>query len=416
MRSGRSCPGEARLNETRHATLRSIAQDFDRYGLVNGLLAWLFAATGALAILLAAAREGALPDPVVASWIFGGYALGGVFTLVMTIVYRQPLAMAWSMPAAALVGPMFGHYGFGDVVGVYLATGLLLVLFGVTGAVSWLMNAVPMPVMMGMVAGVFLPFGLKILQGFVAIPGPTVAMVAAFIAVPWIPVIGRRLPPVLGALIVGAVVAILGGHPDGPPISLALVQPRFFMPTLSWPAMVELVLPLAVTVLGIQNPQGFAVLRQTGHAAPINSVTAACGVATIAFGLVGCVPACMTGPSNAIIVSSGRTERHYIGALIFGAAMLAFGLFAPAAVGLAGALPAGFIGVLGGLALLPVLRSAFAVAFGGGRFTFGALVAFMTATSNLTLLHVGAAFWALVFGAGASLAFERDDFRHRRGA
>lgn len=397
----------------RPATLRSIAQDFDRHGLVNGVLGWLFAATGALAILLAAARQGGLPDDATASWIFGGYALGGLFTIVMTMLYRQPLGMAWSMPAALVVAPMFGHYPMSDIVGAYLATGVLLIVLGLTGAVSWLMDRVPMPVMMGMVAGVFLPYGIKVLQGFVTIPGPTIAMVAAFLLTPFIPGIGRRLPPVLGALVVGGIAAVFADRPVTPPLALALVQPHLVMPSVSWPAIIESVLPLAVTVLGIQNPQGFAVLRQTGHDVPVNAVTTACGIASLGFGLVGCVPACMTGPSNAIIVASGERQRHYVGALVFGAAMLLFGLFAPTAVAFAAALPAGFIAVLGGLALLPVLRSAFVVAFGGGRFTFGALVALMTATSNVTLLHVGAAFWALVFGVGASLAFERDDFRHR---
>jgi benzoate membrane transport protein len=391
-----------------------VARDFDRHGLVNGTLGWLFAATGALAILLAAARQAGLPDDATASWIFGGYALGGLATIVMSVLYRQPLGMAWSMPAALVAAPMFGHYPLSAIVGTYLATGLLLTLLGLTGAVSWLMDRVPMPVMMGMVAGVFLPYGVKVLQGFVTIPIPTIAMVAAFILVPMLPGIGRRLPPVLGALVVGAIAAVFADRPAAPPLSLHIVVPYLVVPTFSWSAIVESMLPLAVTVLGIQNPQGFAILRQTGHDVPVNAMTTACGIASFFFGIVACVPACMTGPSNAIIVASGERERHYVGAIVFGVEMLIFGLFAPTAVALAGALPGGFIAVLGGLALLPVLRSAFVIAFGGGRFTFGALVALMTAVSNVTLLHVGAAFWALVFGVGASLAFERDDFRQHR--
>jgi benzoate membrane transport protein len=393
--------------------VRSIAHDFDGYSLANGLLAALFASTGALAILLAAARVGGLSDIATASWIFGGYVLGGVLTIVLTLLFRLPLGLSWSIPAAAVVAPMFGHYPLSDIVGAYMATGLVLLILGLTGAVAWLMKTVPMPVMMGMVAGVFLPYGVKVLDGFVSLPVPTVAMVAAFILLTRLPTLSRRLPPVLGALVVGAIAAACQAHPGGPPISFAFVHPELTMPTFSWEAIVASVLPLAVTVIGIQNPQAFAILRQTGHQVPANAVTTACGVATFAFALVGCVPACMTGPANAIIVASGPREGHYVGSLIFGAAILVFGLFAPTAVALAAALPAGFIAVVGGLALLPVLRGAFVAAFGGGRFTFGALVAFMTATSNLTLLHIGAAFWALVFGVGISLAVERDDFRHR---
>jgi benzoate membrane transport protein len=392
-------------------TLRGIAADVDRDNIANGFFAWLFAATAALAVLLAAAQQGGLADDVVASWIFAGYGIGGLLTLLLTLIYRQPLGMGWSIPAAALVGPAFGHLAFGDVVGAYLAAGLLITVLGLTGRVSVLVNAVPGPVMMGMVAGVFLPFGVKVVQGFEQMPWPTAAMVLAYILVPRLPVVGARTPPILGALVAGTIAAVASLKVAGPPVAFALADPIVFRPTFSWSAMVELVLPLAITVLGIHNPQGFAVLRQAGHAPPVDAVTIACGLASLPIGLLGCGPACMTGPANAITVASGAPRRHYVGALVFGLGMLLVGLFAPVAVGLAAILPGAFIGVLGGLALLPVLRNTFAAAFGGRRFGFGALIAFMTATSNISLLHVGAAFWALVFGTVASLVFEREDFR-----
>jgi benzoate membrane transport protein len=393
--------------------LRAAVLDLDRHNVVNGVFAWLFAATAALAILLAAARQGGLDDGFVASWIFAGYGLGGLLTLILTLVYRQPLGCGWSIPAAALVGPAFGHYAPGEIVGAYMATALLITLLGFTGGVSRLMNAVPMPVVMGMVAGVFLPFGLAILRGLGRMPGPTLAMVLSYLLLAGVPPLGRRFPPILGALIAGAVAAVASSDTSGAPIALSIVEPRLVPPTFAWSAMLELVLPLAVTVVGIHNPQGFAVLRQAGHEPPVDPVTVACGIASIPFGLLGCGPACLTGPANAIIVGSGRPERHYVGALVFGVAMLTFGLLAPAAVALAAALPGDFIGVLGGIALLPVLRAAFVSAFGSGRFTMGALVAAMTAVGNVSLLHIGAAFWALVFGVLVSAVLERDDFRNQ---
>ena len=40
-------------------------------------------------------------------------------------------------------------------------------------------------------------------------------------------------------------------------------------------------MPLAITVLVVQNGQGIAVLGASGHAAPINAITAACGAGSI---------------------------------------------------------------------------------------------------------------------------------------
>ena len=386
--------------------------DFDRHAVVNGLLACLFAITAPLSILLASARQGGLETSLVSSWIFAAYGLGGALTLVLASWYRQPLGMGWSIPAAALIGPAFAQFGLSDIVGVYLATALLLLALGLTRSVSLLMKVIPLPVMMAMTAGVFLPFGVNVLRGFVDMPVATTAMSLAFLATPRFPVVGKWTPPVLSALAAG-LLAMLFEAPSSAPTSfaLALAHPLFLAPTFSWPAMIALVLPLTVTVVGIHNPQGFAVLRQSGHAPPVDIVTDACGLLSIAMAFLGSGPACLTGPANAIIVASGEPRRHYAAAIVFGIAMLVFGVLAPVAVELAASLPAELISVLGGLALLPVLRSTFVAAFSGRRFTFGALISFVTATSGIALFHVGGAFWALVFGTAASLAFEHEDFR-----
>ena len=77
------------------------------------------------------------------------------------------------------------------------------------------------------------------------------------------------------------------------------------LPAFSWPALTELVIPLAVTVIGIHNPQGFAILRQAGYSPPERMITLLCGVATLVYGLLGCVPTVITGPVNAMLNASG---------------------------------------------------------------------------------------------------------------
>ena len=49
--------------------------------------------------------------------------------------------------------------------------------------------------------------------------------------------------------------------------------------------MVELVVPLAITVLIVQNGQGFAVLKSAGHTPPVDAVTVACGIERFGFTL-----------------------------------------------------------------------------------------------------------------------------------
>jgi len=189
----------------------------------------------------------------------------------------------------------------------------------------------------------------------------------------------------------------------------ALARPTLYLPAFSWQAMVELVVPLAVTVLVVQNGQGIAVLRAVDHRPPINAITAACGAGSLVTGMVGCVPTCLTGPANALITASGEKRRHYTAGIMVGVLALAFGLLSPVFTRLMLAAPGAFIAALAGLAMLRVLQTAFAISF-GGRFTLGALVTFLMTVADVAIFNVGAPFWGLVFGVAVSWLLERADF------
>ena len=52
------------------------------------------------------------------------------------------------------------------MIGAFLATGVLMLLLGLSGWVRRAMDAVPMPIVMAMVAGVFLRFGVDLVLAF----------------------------------------------------------------------------------------------------------------------------------------------------------------------------------------------------------------------------------------------------------
>lgn len=142
----------------------------------------------------------------------------------------------------------------------------------------------------------------------------------------------------------------------------------------------------------------------------MNAITLACGAGTIAAAFVGSVCSCLTGPTNAIITSSGARERHYMAGVTFGVFAVAFGLLAPTLTRLMLQAPPAFIATLAGLALVRVLLAAFVGAF-AGRFTLGALVSFVVTAADRPLFDIGAPFWGLVAAVVVSLLLERRDFR-----
>jgi benzoate membrane transport protein len=390
--------------------LSPVLVDFGGVYFVNGLVAFIFAASGPVAIILAVGTRGGLSPSDLASWIFGAFFVNGLISIAFCWWFRQPLVFFWSIPGAVLVGPALGHLSFGEVIGAYIATGILMLALGLSGWVRRAMEAVPMPIVMGMVAGVFLRFGLDLVFAirddfWIAAP-----MAAAFVALAAWQRLGRLVPPLIGALAVGAImIAVLGRFDAGGQV-FAFARPNLYAPEFSWRAMVELVVPLAITVLVVQNGQGITVLRSVGHSPPVNAVAAACGAGAIVTAFVGAVPTCLTGPVNAIISSSGEKHRHYTAGIFVGILALGFGIAAPVFTRLLLATPKAFIAALAGLAMLRVLQTAFTVSF-KERFALGALVTFLVTVADVPLLNIGAPFWGLVFGYAASRLLERGDFR-----
>lgn len=389
---------------------RRVAADFGGAYAASALVAFIFAASGPVAVILAVGARGGLSESDLASWIFGSFFANGLLSIAFCLLYRQPLVFFWTIPGAVLVGPALAHFSFAEVIGAYLATGLLMLVLGASGWVRRAMEAVPMPIVMGMVAGVFLRFGLDLVYAMrddfpVAAP-----MVAAFVALALWQRAARLVPPLIGALAAGgiAIAALDRFEPAGALFSFA--APNLYAPAFSWQAMVELVVPLAITVLVVQNGQGVAVLTAAGHKPPVNAVAAACGLWSLATAFVGTVSTCLTGPVNAILAASGERERQYTAGIAVGVLALAFGAMSPFFTRLLLATPPAFVAALAGLAMLRVLQTAFSISF-GGRFTLGALVTFLVTVADVPILNVGAAFWGLVFGALVSALLERGDFR-----
>jgi benzoate membrane transport protein len=377
----------------------------------NGLIGFIFAATGPVAIVLAVGAQGGLTESDLASWIFSSFFLSGLVTLSFCLLYRQPLVFFWTIPGSVLVGPALGHLAFPEIVGAFIASAVLMLVLGLSGWVRRCTEAAPMPIVMAMVAGVFLRFGLNLVFSvrddfWIAAP-----MVLAFTVLSCSTRLGRLLPPVLGALAAGALAIWWLGRFQPPATLFAFASPNFYAPVFSWRAMIELVVPLAITVLVVQNGQGFAVLTAAGHKPPMNAIAAACGGISILTACMGAVSTCLTGPVNAMISSAGEKRRHYTGGLLVGMLALAFGAMAPFFTRLLLAAPPAFIAALGGLAMLRVLQTAFTVSFGSGKFALGALVTFLVTVADVAIFNVGAAFWGLVFGFGVSWLLERKDFR-----
>lgn len=392
------------------AGLRELGAKLNVNTVTAGVVATIFGCTGPALIILSAAQNGKLTDAQAISWLFSVYFFGGLIGIILGLYYKMPINGAWSIPGAVMLAVALPLFSFNEAVGSYLIAGILVLLLGVTGLIGKAMRWIPLPIVMGMIAGALIRFGTGIVSSTEQAPIIGGAGLLAYF-------IGHRVTkkvsPILWALVVGIVVAVAIGQFKFSDVKVAWVLPQIFVPGFSVEALFAMAIPLAVLVIGAENAQAYGVLIAEGYKAPINAMTVISGIGGIITSFFGGHNANIAGPMTAICSSgeagpdkSGRYAASVVNGVLFGA----FGLFASAAVPFVKAMPPQLVNVLAGLAMIGVLLSAFELAFSSKKFRIGAFFALVIAMSGITVLKISAPFWALVVPVVISLLVEPQDF------
>ena len=85
---------------------RRVAADFGALYGASAFVAFLFACTGPVVIILSVGARGGLSESDIASWIAAAFCLNSVISFAFSAAYRQPLVFLWSIPGAVLLGPV----------------------------------------------------------------------------------------------------------------------------------------------------------------------------------------------------------------------------------------------------------------------------------------------------------------------
>lgn len=378
-----------------------------------GLIAAIFGCTGPPLIIMNSAMAAGYTSAQTISWLWSVCVFGGILSLVLALRYQQPITGAWSIPIAVMLGNTLTFFNINQAVGAYLLAGILVLLLGVSGLVGKVMRLLPIPIVMGMIAGAMIKFGTGMILSVQVLPVVCgSAMLGYFVCTRFV----KKVPPVLGALLTGIGVAFLTNSVDVANAQYAFVLPTLFAPHFSLDAFLSISIPVAILVIGAENAQATGVLLTEGYKAPINFMTIVSGIGGILTSFFGGHNANIAGPMTAICASdaAGKDPKgRYAATVVNGVLFAGFGVIASVAVTFIESVPRPLIGVVAGLAMIGVLTQAFEQAFSKGKFKTGAFFALVIAMSGISIAKISAPFWALIAGVIVSLIIEPQDFKKK---
>ena len=373
-----------------------------------GVVAAIFGLSAGV-VHIGAGTSANLPVEFIIMWVTSLYLINGLFGLFVATYYRQPIPMANSIPGALLFAASIPIVGLGPTLGATLIAGVLTVIIGLSGAMGFVMKFTPTPIVLGMIGGVLLRFGLGLVAPMQSDFLPVALMIGAYlIMVKWAP----KFPAVVVSLFVGVVWLLVSGT-DFSSVSVVMDYPRFTMPQFTLEAFFAYGLPLTVILVGMETPVAVGILKAMGYKnTPANGATVASGLGTMLASFFNLHSTAVAAPMTGICASSeaGKLEGRWISAFVVAVIWIIVAPFYGTLVNLFQIMPPFFVNVIAGLALLRVLSTTIGGALGANTHRIGALFAFLIAASGITLLGIGASFWALILGIGISLFVETKDF------
>lgn len=384
----------------------ALGRDFNTEAFWAGVTAFVWYAFGAVPLQIGVSQQLGITTAETSSWIFIVWFGGAVSSICLSIYYRQPIPVTWTIPGLIYLGTLAGQYSFAELLGANLVAGVLITILGALGVGSHIMRWLPLPIVMGMFGGSILGYVIRLVQATVddlAVAGVAVAgyLLGRFIG-------SSRIPPIGLAVTFGAVAIWLG--PETATASFGWALPTIGLPPMdfSLSSVLAVALPMVVLAMGLGNVQGLGFLLAQGYQVPVNRISTVVGINSIVNALFGGHPASIARTGVAILASpdAGPADRRYWANLVASVCTIGIALAAVPLASLLGILPPTYIYALAGLAILTSFQDAMEKAF-ASKLRFGAVVAFGGAATPFVFAGITSAFWAVLLGVAASLLAER---------
>ena len=387
---------------------RRFLRDLNPAAFWAGITAFLWYAFAGIPLHLAIATQLKLSPGETASWILIVWLTSAVASIGVSLFYRVPIPITWTIPGIIYLGALAGSFSYAEIVGANLLAAVLMVVLGALGIGKRIMTWLPLPIVMGMFAGSILEYGTRLVSATVDDVLVAGSCVLCYLA-------GRvlndpRLPPMGLAAIGGGIAMFL--RSSAVPLDIAWAPPVLAVPEMAFgfAAFAAITLPMIVLSMGLGNVQGLGFLQAQGYKVAVNPVSVLVGIVSTLNAIFGGHPAIVARTGVAILAAkeAGPAEGRYWGVVISAILTLLIAFAGTTIAALVGVLPRSYVFALGGLAILGALQDSLEKGF-SGPLRFGALVAFIVAVTPFAVLGISSAFWSVLAGLAGSVLLEREE-------
>lgn len=376
-------------------------RDFSASSVLAGFILLAVSFSAAYIVVFEAARASGLSPELTASWVWATAVGGAIPSLFLSIWWRQPIIIAFSIPGAAVLINGLQQFAYAEAIGAYIVVGVVSAVLGATGWMGRLLALVPSPIASAVLVGVLLPFALQVPVAVVDAPLVAGGLVVGFL-------LGRKFNPrfaVLWAMALGGLLALVSGTSEPLQMTGVVALPVFVMPVFSLDAILGIGLPLFIVTMAGQNAPGLLMAQESDFPAHDRAQLATAGAFSVLFAPFGCHALNLTTFSQAIAISPEThpdPAKRYPAGIMSAVLHIIAGFLAMAVVAFVGAIPPEMITALAGVALLMPLQRALHSTFQEG--TYGpavieaALVTLAVSLAGIAPFGLAAPIWGLVAG------------------
>jgi benzoate membrane transport protein len=381
-------------------------RDLNSQNISAGLVSSVLVMTGPAIIILQAAAAGGFTDQQTINWMFAVYFFGGVFSIIMPLLYRIPITGGHSITGVAFLATVTTQFTYPQLIGGYVMSGLIILLVGLSGFFTKIIKWVPKEVISAMLGGLVTGYVVQIVPAVKEMPLVGAAAVLSFLLCTKFV---KKVPPVVIAIAIAFIVLFLTEN-----FVFASEQMTFSWPSLQTPeftgmGLLTLALPLAMLILSNDAAPGIGALESSDFKPPIRKIVSTSGAFSILTGFFGGQCANIAGMMTAICSGpdAGARKKRYMGSVVSGVVTVLFGIFAWKIVPFIQSLPGAFISLVAGFSLIAVLHSSLQKGFSDNRYRLSALAAFIVTLSNVSFFHISAPVWGLIVGAVLARTIEK---------